>query len=124
MDLLADAIKEAEKAGYKIQPMESVRDRIGRIAYRIPDAIVVAREYVWDRTVSIHDYIIKYADQKELTILLYIGRKQKLYALNPYCIIHGDTWVNYRNGECMRNFYLEKAASMSLLYGVRQLPNL
>ena len=107
--LLKLALNHAQNQGFSIENRREITDRHGLIGYLLLEGILLAREYIWGGIVSIHEKILKYAEENGDDILLYISRERKIFRLTPETIRWNalDVPENYRGGQLMVNFRLK-----------------
>jgi len=107
--LLRLALNHAKNRGFNIKTRRKLKDNHGLVGYLLPEGILMAREYIWDGIVSVHEKILKYAENNKTDILLYISRERKIFRLKPETIRWNALNVpeNYRGGQLMVNFRLK-----------------
>jgi len=82
---------------------KSLKDNVGIMGWLTYDSIVVAKKYVYGWIVSCHKGVVELAQEKDLSLLMYIEKSDTFYQFDPDEIIKQNT-INYRGKIPMMNF--------------------
>ncbi len=108
--ILSEA-KDALGALLGIQLVYSdIKDKVGRIAYRIGDAYLVGKRCPYGDIVSCHQTIWKKAKKENLDIIMYIQESKYFYRFRPAEIKTTET--NLRGDMPMVNFSIREGVNI------------
>ena len=103
---LVDKAKAILSMNCNTMRMTEIKDRHGVFAYETPGIILVARKYVWNKTVSTQEFLVKKAAEENKRIVVYIDQDHTFHSFDSQIILK-DNWKNERGKHTMLNFEVE-----------------